>query len=610
MKRVTHNSTFGGPSSPFLPQPGLSTTAFTKLNNKTLSASKTQKNFLVPIKGKHKYDNAVLFELREINNMKEKAKKDSYSTINAKYSKKTLQNLNKNFYLTESPSVIDKSSARETDGVHSTGPSTNFLKEITEERNKDREKLLVKEQNHQLLKKNNVLNVQRNNSVRNFINKTREIVLMKYTTDIKKERAIRLQETYNNEIESIKDTIKSMEEARKLFNDNFLTKFSEYVKHLTLQREEEKAIDSGYMDRIIKLKNEIIALENRKKKIESDKANLGRWMYFQIQIKEKKLNLPFYYSLILDNKTHSDLDLEANLLKVGNNLSILKNVSKEEKERILQYKNNLIFKTASDFLDEFTKYENKNIMLIERYNTLSEELNEIKKEKEILVNEEIRENEIITNELLNKEKKLQIVKKKYESLQKDKSSMLAHNTLKILSDREKNKGKKNRAPSADGYRGLRGKLNHTKLYSKILEVFQNIKKNDEDKKIQIKKIVNSSEIEMLNMLSKIELALDILIRQNQAYLNGPRAPELKEIQIQIEKEHKIKKTLMQREAQLRKIEYLKDKIEERNNKIYFLPLRKIEKNYAFRAKKEKQRKIKNRANSIPIFDDFMYDLFE
>lgn len=609
MKKTTHNSTFGGPSSPFLPQPGLSTTAFTKINNKTLSASKTQKNFLVPIKGKHKYDNAVLFELREINNMKGKNKKDNYNTINAKPSKTTLQNFNKNFYLTESQSVIDKSSARETDGVHSTGPSTNFLKEITEERNKDREKLLVKEQNYQLLKKNNVLNVKRNNSVRNFINKTREIVLMKYTTDIKKERAIRLQETYNNEIESINDTIKSMEEARKLFNDNFLAKFSEYVKHLTIQREEEKAIDSGYMDRIIKLKNEIMALENRKKKIESDKVNLGRWMYFQIQIKEKKLTLPFYYSLILDNKNHSVVDLETNIFKVGINLSILRNVSKEEKERVLQYKNNLIFKTASDFLDEFTKYENKNIMLIERYNTVSEELNEIKKEKELLIKEEIRENEIITNELLNKEKKLQIVKKKYESLQKDKYSMMTSNN-KILSERERNKGKKNRTPSADGYRGLRGKLNHTKLYSKILEVFQNVKKNDEDKKIQIKKIINSSEIEMLNMLSKIEFELDILIRQNQTYLNGPRAPELKEIQIQIEKEHKIKKTLLQREAQLRKIEYLKDKIEERNNKIYFLPLKKVEKNYAFMTKKEKQRKIKNRANSIPGFDDFMYDLFE
>ena len=44
MKRVTHNSTFGGSSSPFLPQPGLSTTAFTKLNNKTLSINPIPNN--------------------------------------------------------------------------------------------------------------------------------------------------------------------------------------------------------------------------------------------------------------------------------------------------------------------------------------------------------------------------------------------------------------------------------------------------------------------------------------------------------------------------------------------------------------------------------------
>ena len=58
------------------PHPEMSSTTFTKMNNeKRLVTSKTQKNFLLPIKGKHKYDNAVLFELREIN-IKEKNKKN------------------------------------------------------------------------------------------------------------------------------------------------------------------------------------------------------------------------------------------------------------------------------------------------------------------------------------------------------------------------------------------------------------------------------------------------------------------------------------------------------------------------------------------------------
>ena len=83
-------------------------------------------------------------------------------------------------------------------------------------------------------------------------------------------------------------------------------------------------------------------------------------------------------------------------------------------------------------MDKVIKYENKNIMLIERYNTLSEELNEIKKEKETLVNEEIRENEIITNELLNKEKKLQIVKKKIRIITKRQIFNVSTKDLKTM----------------------------------------------------------------------------------------------------------------------------------------------------------------------------------
>ena len=63
------------------PHPEMSSTTFTKMNNeKRLVTSKTQKNFLLPIKGKHKYDNAVLFELREIN-MKEKNKKNIFKNF-------------------------------------------------------------------------------------------------------------------------------------------------------------------------------------------------------------------------------------------------------------------------------------------------------------------------------------------------------------------------------------------------------------------------------------------------------------------------------------------------------------------------------------------------
>ena len=587
------------------PHPEMSATTFTKMNNeRRLVTSKTQKNFLLPLKGKHKYDNAVLFELREIN-IKEKNKKNIPSL---KERTKSRSPSKKNFYLTESQTLNnayysnEKSTTKESDtnNAISTGGGTNFLKEITDERTTDKMNTMMKEKNPQLERKNSVMNVKRNNSIRDYISKTREIVLMKYTTEIKKERAIRLQETYNNEVEAIKDTIQSMEEAKKLFNDKFLAKFTEYVKHLILQREEEKTIDSGLVDQIIKLKNEMLALENKKKKIDSDKASLGRWMYLQIQIKEKKLSLPFYYKLLLDRE---DNELNSNnIFKTGISYNLLKSVSKEEKERILKYKES----NASDFLEEFNKYENKNILLIEQYNSLRDEVRELKNEREVLINEDNKAVELLTNETQSKEKKLAVLMKKYQSLMKDRNTILNIDQTNTINNR-----RRKRAPSADTKRGIRTKLNQTKLYSKILEVYNNI---CEDKRIPIQMILKkgnmTSEMEMINMLEKIELGLDELNTKNKVYLNGPRAGEYKLIQIQIEKEHKIKKTILQREAQLRKIEILKEKIEERNNKIYVLPLKKVDKYYSIFAKKDKKRKNNNKTNSEPQFDDFMYDVNE
>jgi hypothetical protein len=79
--------------------------------------------------------------------------------------------------------------------------------------------------------KTNAIN-RKQESVKDFIDKTRELILMKYTSTIKKERTVRLKETYENEIESLNDTIKSLQLAKELFNDNFFVKFGEYVKHL------------------------------------------------------------------------------------------------------------------------------------------------------------------------------------------------------------------------------------------------------------------------------------------------------------------------------------------------------------------------------------------
>ena len=62
----------------------------------------------------------------------------------------------------------------------------------------------------------------------NYINKTRDILLMNYTIRIKKERAIRIKEKYRNKIEGIENLSNSIEKANTLFNNQFLIKFNDY----------------------------------------------------------------------------------------------------------------------------------------------------------------------------------------------------------------------------------------------------------------------------------------------------------------------------------------------------------------------------------------------
>ena len=113
---------------------------------------------------------------------------------------------------------------------------------------------------------------------------------------------------------------------------------------------------------------------------------------------------------------------------------------------------------------------------------------------------------------------------------------------------------------------------------------------------------------MLLYLTKIERGLDCLIEKNRVYMSGPKVQELKRIQMLIDKKHKIEKTNMQREARLKRIEKLKEQIEVRNKKVYFLPRRKVEYNYFTYNDNDINKKMKTTVNDEPQFGDFMHDM--
>lgn len=140
-----------------------------------------------------------------------------------------------------------------------------------------------------------------NQKVRDYINKTREIQLIKYSTIIQKERKIRLKETYDNKIEKVDDAIKTINKTNKLFCDGFLNKYNEYVKHSITQRETERTRNNQYIEQIIQLKNEISFIESKIRKVELDKKSILKWIYFQICVNEKRLKVPEHYKIIIQD---------------------------------------------------------------------------------------------------------------------------------------------------------------------------------------------------------------------------------------------------------------------------------------------------------------------
>ena len=138
-----------------------------------------------------------------------------------------------------------------------TNYNLNYLNKDEDNNNEDiinshliKEDLIDKKKKQIRLKKECILN---------YINKTRDILLMNYTIGIKKERAIRIKEKYRNKIEGIENLSNS--KANTLFNNQFLIKFNDYIKELEIQKEIEKTLNTNLEEEILKLKNEISIIE-------------------------------------------------------------------------------------------------------------------------------------------------------------------------------------------------------------------------------------------------------------------------------------------------------------------------------------------------------------
>ena len=481
--------------------------------------------------------------------------------------------------------------------------------------------------------------------VRDYMNKTRNLKLLKYSITTQKDRNSTYKEVHNNQLEKLNGLITSYNQSKKLFNEEFLNKFNEYVKRIITRREIERGKNEQLIEQIFQYKNDIAIIESKIRKVEFEKNNIIKWIYFQICLNEQILNVPFYYKVIIEepeedfnnfiNEEKKEKINESNLntpiltrnnsksnsfkkefhyqitrrkekteskktnnsnnkitseksIKMKYNLnSLLKKITKEEIKRIRDYRYSIIFGNVDDFIFQFNQLENKNLNHISEYNILSKQLFQLKKEQNSMEIEWKKEMDYILKGINIKEKELKLIIEKNVMLLKEvKHFKKISKKSMIYSSKKKN----------------------NKLFNSILNLYNVCNKINyvfEEKKRPTLTI----EEEMIEYLKKIEIYLDYLDSKYKIYNNQNDIyyDELIKLQNDAEKQHKLEKTQKQREELSQRFEKLKEKIEKRNNKVYYLPKKKYEKYSGIVNKKEKKQIIKKEDIKEPIFEDFISD---
>ena len=494
--------------------------------------------------------------------------------------------------------------------------------------------------------KNKNINL-RKKGFKEYILKTRDLQLLKFSINSKNERLKRSKEGYQNKMKSLDENIKSLNVTKKLFNEQFYNKFGDYVKRIFIEREKEKEINNGLLKEILKLKGEIYQIETKIQKQEMDKNNIIRWLYFQISVKEKMINLPNYYKTLieendasyqnnninnnqnnqtetireskleeasknnfrknsfyrkLDQRKHSKRLIIKNSSVINNNNFTIKNLSQSEIERIKTYRFKTVFSSPEDFIDMIKKYEDINIYKMKVFDELRIELRNLKIEKnnaqkarqeELDLGENrINEKKIILdrlkekNKLLNKEKEIAIIEKNKISNKKIMRKTLYLNTSLNLKE-------------------------HIQYLYKTCQLI-NLEKIIAPE-ILINKKIKTKEEELLDMLSKIELVIGYLKTQFPIYrnINGIYHEIYKTVLHRGDKDHTIQKAKKQKEKENLKNKKLKEQIETKNKRLYFLKYKKTNDYLKYAKDKNLRRNYDDYfAYKDPVFEDFMYNLEE
>ena len=348
-----------------------------------------------------------------------------------------------------------------------------------------------------------------------------------------------------------------------------LTKMNDELIRLFEKIKEEKLILEQLSVKVISLMKEDSYLKTEIKKANNNKLFYEKWIIFLIR---------------MDKKTLKKIPPES-----------LKLILKQE------YNNELIFKEVEDVMEWFTNSAQRNFNYLLEYNKVKKDKEEV--EKKYLEDNKITRYELILeNEIKEKEKLLNLLKIRNETLEKEKQYV-----KKLKLNQPKRKVKRSFSTFVkpkklnDGIY-LRARFIYSDIKLRMSKELKNINIDEELDKC------NTNEEKTLKMLTIAEITLTYLLFKYDDYKNNPRYKNiLKEVLHEIELKHKIETANQRKIEDQKRLDQLAEKLRQKSMKFIYVPKRKIDMYpSAIYAKPKRTITESNDKNELTLYD-FLYD---
>ena len=441
-----------------------------------------------------------------------------------------------------------------------------------------------------------------------FIEKTNLIKLFDFNNKTKNERYNQYLSLKKLNMKSTDDTLNRLKNSKDFLEKRYKKDYVAYIHFLANELEKEKVLNINILNEKNEKLNIVNKLMKKIEKINYKKINLIKWLYLQIQVKEKKPQLPEYYKYILEDGISLD---EINRKGKGKYT-----INNNEYYRIMNYKGKNLYEDANEFFKQIddleirslTKLNTKLDLLDEDYK-LKEEFNELKKQDMIMSKEENDKFQKLMYDLKN-------AKKTNAKLKNELSILKNVKTRRKPNDKILIKKLATYAQQNSDTEGMNFILKNDKsmiyylvvcLYHIIsLANFEEIK--NKNLNIDINKIDDKNVLEVLVYAEKV---LNLLLFQKKNYYSNKNLKIIYEqVKDGIDKKTKLEKMLVQIKMQKQREIEKKEKLKEKINKKYYKPKRKIDYDYYRKEIHIKNQTILNKSvKNETKFEDFLYDIY-